>query len=181
MSDFTSGFWEWYVGIITVASIAACAVLLKSMSTHRASGEADTTGHTWDEDLVEYNHPLPRWWVWLFWITIVFSIVYLLLYPGVIHGTLGWTEDRQYREEMQRAERQYAPVYAAFAGRSIVDLAKDPKAVALGRSLFATNCINCHGSDARGAPGFPISPTTTGSTAARPTTSSSPSPSAARA
>ena len=145
------------VAVVTILNVLACAWLIW-WTARRAPGEVaegEVKQHVWDGDLRERNNPMPRWWLMLFFGTIVFALVYLLLYPGVIHGTLGWTEDRQYRDEMQRAQRQYAPIYAAFAGHSIVDLAKDPKAVALGRSLFATNCINCHGSDARGAPGFP--------------------------
>ena len=83
--------------------------------------------------------------------------MYFLLYPALGHhrGVLGWSSAGQYRQEVAQAQRQYGPVYAAFAGLSIEELAKNPKALALGRSLFANNCINCHGSDARGAPGFP--------------------------
>jgi cytochrome c oxidase cbb3-type subunit 3 len=145
------------VAVVTILNVLACAWLIW-WTARRVPGEVaegEVKEHVWDGDLRERNNPMPRWWLILFFGTIIFGLAYLLLYPGVSHGTLGWTEDRQYRDEMQRAQRQYAPIYAAFAGRSIVDLAKDPKAVALGRSLFATNCINCHGSDARGAPGFP--------------------------
>jgi cytochrome c oxidase cbb3-type subunit 3 len=157
MSDFTSGFWEWYVGIITVVSIAACAVLLQSMSKRRASGEADTTGHTWDEDLVEYNHPLPRWWIWLFWITIVFSIVYLLLYPGLgsFAGSFKWTSTGEYEAEMKAADGRYGPLYQKFASQDLRKLAADPEARALGQKLFLNNCAQCHGSDAAGGRGFP--------------------------
>ena len=84
MSDFTHDFWAYYIAIITVVSIIACALLLKSLSTRRIkSGEVDTTGHTWDEDLAEWNNPLPRWWIWLFYITIFFSLGYLVFYPGL--------------------------------------------------------------------------------------------------
>ena len=62
MSDFTSGFWDFYIGIITLLSIAACAALLWSQSTHRTSA-TETSGHVWDEDITEYNNPLPRWWM----------------------------------------------------------------------------------------------------------------------
>jgi len=157
MSDFTSGFWEWYVGIITVVSILACAVLLQSMSKRRTSGEADTTGHTWDEDLVEYNHPLPRWWIWLFWITIVFSIVYLLLYPGLgsYAGSFKWTSTGEYEAEMKAADGRYGPLYQKFASQDLRKLAADPEARALGQKLFLNNCAQCHGSDAAGGRGFP--------------------------
>src|SRR6185436_19372838 len=84
MSDFSSEFWPFYVGIITLVSIIACAILLYNCTTKPvAKGEqVDTTGHVWDEDLAEWNNPLPRWWMWMFYITIVFSLVYLALYPG---------------------------------------------------------------------------------------------------
>jgi cytochrome c oxidase cbb3-type subunit 3 len=157
MSDFASGFWQYYVGIITVVSILACAVLLKSMSTHRAPGESDTTGHTWDEDLVEYNHPLPRWWIWLFYITIVFSLVYLLLYPGLgsYAGSFKWTSTGQYEEEVKSAEALYGPLYQKFASQDVRQLAADPEARAVGQKLFLNNCAQCHGSDAAGGRGFP--------------------------
>ncbi len=145
------------VAVVTILNVLACAWLIWWTALRRpgevAAGEVKE--HVWDGDLRERNNPMPRWWLILFFLTIIFGLVYLLLYPGVIRGTLGWSEEREYREEMQRAQRQYAPIYAAFAARSVVELASDPKAVALGRSLFANTCINCHGSDARGAPGFP--------------------------
>src|SRR5678815_5826978 len=69
----------------------------------KAPGDAggDTTGHVWDEDLAEYNNPLPRWWSWLFWITIAFGVVYLALYPGLgkVPGLLGWTSIGEYTSD----------------------------------------------------------------------------------
>jgi cytochrome c oxidase cbb3-type subunit 3 len=157
MSEFTSGFWEYYVGIITVVSILACAVLLKSMSTRSVSGEEDTTGHTWDEDLVEHNHPLPLWWVWLFWITIAFSLAYLLFYPGLglYAGSLKWTSKGEYEAEMKAADERYGPLYRKFASQDLRKLAADPEARALGQKLFLNSCAQCHGSDAAGGKGFP--------------------------
>jgi cytochrome c oxidase cbb3-type subunit 3 len=99
MSDFASAFWPYYIAIISVVSIVACAVFLKSQSIRRVEGAGlETTGHVWDEDLKEWNNPLPRWWSWLFYITIVFGLVYLVLYPGLVAyaGRLGWTSSGQY-------------------------------------------------------------------------------------
>ena len=145
------------VAVVTILNVLACAWLIWWTALRRPGevAEGEVKEHVWDGDLRERNNPMPRWWLILFFLTIVFALAYLLLYPGISRGTLGWSEEREYREDMQRAQRQYAPVYAAFAGRSIAELARDPKALALGRRLFANNCINCHGSDARGAPGFP--------------------------
>ena len=157
MSDFTSGFWELYIGIITVVSILACAVLLKSMSTRRVSGEADTTGHTWDGDLGEYNNPLPRWWIWLFYITIVFSLVYLVLYPGLgsYAGSFNWTSAGQHQAELKQADDRYGPLYQKYASQDLKRLAADPEAHAVGQKLFLNHCAQCHGSDAAGGRGFP--------------------------
>lgn len=145
------------VAIVTLLNVLACGWLIWWTARRKPGevAEGAVQEHVWDGDLRERNNPLPRWWLILFFLTILFALGYLLLYPGIARGLLGWSEVHQYHEEMQRAERQYAPVYAAFAGRSIVQLAQDPKALSLGRSLFANTCINCHGSDARGGPGFP--------------------------
>jgi len=158
MSDFTGGFWSVYISIITIASIIACGVLLKAMSTRKVSGsQAETTGHAWDEDLVELNNPLPRWWIWLFYVTILFGLVYLALYPGL--GTFGgsyqWTSKKQYEEEVAKAEALSAPIYEKYAKTDLKQLAADPAAMAVGQKLFLNNCAQCHSSDARGGKGYP--------------------------
>src|SRR6478672_5010716 len=106
MSDFNSNFWNLYVTIGTLVSIVACAVLLVALSKKKVAGDPDKTGHVWDEDLDEYNNPLPRWWIWLFWITIVFSIGYLWLYPGLgsFKGSKQWTSAGEYAEEVKAAD-----------------------------------------------------------------------------
>ncbi|MBU6438110.1 MAG: cytochrome-c oxidase, cbb3-type subunit III, partial [Betaproteobacteria bacterium] len=116
-----------------------------------------TTGHTWDEDLQEMNNPLPRWWVWLFVITIVFSVGYLVAYPGLgtFKGLLGWTQTGQYEQELRVAEEAERPLYARFTRQSVEQLESDPQAMAVGERLFMNNCAQCHGSDARGSKGFP--------------------------
>ena len=158
MSDFTSGFWEFYVGIITVVSILACAVLLHTMSTRRVpGGTAQTTGHTWDEDLGEYNNPLPRLWIWLFYITIVFGLIYLVLYPGLgsYPGSTKWTSRGQYEEEVKQASEQYGPLYDKYAAQDLKQVAADPEARAIGQKLFLNYCAQCHASDGGGSRGFP--------------------------
>ena len=85
MADFTSSFWNYFVIVLTAISILACGVFLYLLSRKKVkAGESvDTTGHVWDENLQEFDNPLPRWWMILFYITIVFSILYLVLYPGL--------------------------------------------------------------------------------------------------
>jgi cytochrome c oxidase cbb3-type subunit 3 len=158
MSDFTNGFWPIYVSAITLISILACLLLLwfsgkaKAMTAHD-----NTTGHIWDGDLREMNNPLPRWWVWLYVITVVFAVVYLVLYPGLgtYAGQLGWTSTGQHAAEMKKGEDEVAPLYARFEAMNTSDIARDPQAMAIGERLFMNNCSQCHGSDARGSKGFP--------------------------
>ena len=158
MSDFTSNFWSIYVGGITLVSILACAILLWFSGKAKAMTASDnTTGHIWDGDLREMNNPLPRWWVWLFIITILFGLVYLVMYPGLgnFGGKLGWTEVGQYQAEVDKGNAEVAPLYAKFAAMPVEDVSRDPQARAIGERLFMNNCSQCHGSDARGSKGFP--------------------------
>lgn len=153
-----SSFWSWFVITLVVLNIAGCAWLLWWTAKRRPGDPApEQTSHYWDGDITEYNKPLPRWWINLFWLTIVFSIAYLLWYPGLgnFAGFGGWSSASQHAVDVAAAETRLAPVFARFEGRAIDDLAGEPDAVALGRSVFANNCATCHGSDARGARGFP--------------------------
>ena len=167
MSDFTSGFWSLYVALLTAASIAGCAWLLYNNSRAKArvpkqAGAAGiaahgTTGHTWDGDLAEYNNPLPRWWLNLFWLTLVFGVVYLVMFPGFgsVPGLLGWSSRGAYEQERQDADARTQPLFARFASTPVDVLAADPEAHAVGERLFLTYCSQCHGSAALGAKGIP--------------------------
>jgi cytochrome c oxidase cbb3-type subunit 3 len=158
MSDFTSNFWSVFVAGITVLSIVACLVLLWFTGKARAMTAGDnTTGHVWDGDLREMNNPLPRWWVWLFVITVIFALVYLALYPGLgtYGGRLAWSSAGQHRAELDKGNAEVAPLYARFAAMKPEDAARDTQAMAVGERLFMNNCAQCHGSDARGSKGFP--------------------------
>ena len=158
MSDFTSNFWSVYVTAVTVIGIVACLFLLWFSGKAKAMTANDnTTGHVWDGDLREMNNPLPRWWVGLFVITIVFAGVYLAFYPGLGNsaGKLGWTSKGQLQAEIAKGEADIAPIYARFDSMTPEDMAKDPQAHAIGERLFMNNCSQCHGSDAHGSKGFP--------------------------
>ena len=162
MSDFTADGWGFYVAIATLVSIAACGVLLHMLGKMRVKrpkpGEqVETTGHVWDGDLTEFNNPLPRWWMWLFWITIVFSFAYLLLYPGLgkSPGALGWTSSGAYTNEVRAVDARIEPLYAKYLGMDVKAVAADAEARAMGERLFLNYCAQCHGSDAGGSKGFP--------------------------
>ncbi len=158
MSDFTSSFWSLFVAIATLVSILACLLLLWFSSRAKVTVASDnSTGHVWDGDLREMNNPLPRWWAWLFVITIVFSLVYLVLYPGLgtYAGTLKWTSENEHQAEVDQGNAQSAPLYARFSAMPPEEVAKDAQAMAIGERLYMNNCAQCHASDARGGKGFP--------------------------
>ena len=156
----TSG-WSLFVVILTIVNILACVWLLRWTSKPKSAAEkigggADT-GHVWDKDLREYNNPLPKWWLWLFYITVVFGLVYLLWFPGLgkFGGMGGWSQAGQYDQESAAAEAKAAAYLAPFKSMTVQQLAADPKAMATARNLFQNNCAQCHGSDGGGAAGFP--------------------------
>lgn len=153
-----SAAWSWYVTLLSLANILACVWLIRWTAKKRPGEGAasDTTGHEWD-GLREYNNPMPRWWLGLFYLTIVFGLVYLLLYPGLgnFRGLLGWSQISAYEAEVAAAEADVAPLFARYAATPIPELARDPAAMATGRRLFVTNCAVCHGADGHGSRGFP--------------------------
>ena len=151
--------WSWFLIALIVLNLAGCVWLLWYTSRKRGGGlpVGETTGHVWDGDLTEYNKPLPRWWINLFYLTIVFTIGYLVLYPGFgnVEGHLRWSQVAQHDAEKAKADQAFAERYARFAGLPLAQVAASPEALAAGRNLFANQCAQCHGSDARGARGFP--------------------------
>lgn len=163
MADFTDGFWSVYIIVLTLLGIFGCGLLLWAQSRSRVvvsrdgDGEVKTTGHSWDEGLEELNNPMPRWWMWLFYITIVFSLAYLYLYPGLgtFEGKLGWKSDGQYQNEMKKADADYGPLFDRYLQQDMKTVAADPQARMIGERLFLTYCAQCHGSDAGGNKGFP--------------------------
>jgi cytochrome c oxidase cbb3-type subunit III len=148
-----------FIIILTVVNIAGCIWLL--WWTRRSPGEGSTTehttGHVWDEDLTELNNPLPRWWLWLFVITVIFGVAYFVLYPGLgtWRGTLGWSSHAEHAADAKLNAARIEKTLAPYAVRTVVELESDNAALNVGRNLFLNNCATCHGSDGGGAPGFP--------------------------
>jgi len=157
MSDFINNGWSVYVAAVTIIGLVACLALLIVASKRKVMAGDNTTGHVWDGDLRELNNPLPRWWMGLFVITVVFAALYLVLYPGLgsFGGKLGWSSTGQWEAEQAKAQAAMAPLYAKFTSQPAEALAKDPQAMAIGERLFINNCAACHGSDAKGSKGFP--------------------------
>ncbi len=157
-----STFWSWYVTALTIGTLLALLWLVFATRKGEKKGETEQTmGHSFD-GIEEYDNPLPKWWFMLFVGTIIFAVVYLVLYPGLGNwkGILpgyegGWTQDKQWQREVDKAQAQYGPIYAKYAAMPIAEVAKDEQALKMGGRLFSTYCSICHGSDAKGAVGFP--------------------------
>ena len=157
MSDFFSSGWSVFITIATLVSLAACLVLLVFASRRTPMAEDNSTGHVFDGDLVEMNDPLPRWWMILFVLTVVFAFGYVYAFPalGSWPGKLGWTSRGEQEADQTKASAEMAKVYAAYKNVPAQTLSQDAHAMAIGQRLFINNCSACHGSDARGSKGFP--------------------------
>ena len=152
-----SNFWSWYIIVLTVVFLVLITWLLfATRKGQKPDQTTQTMGHAFD-GIEEYDNALPRWWFMLFGATLVFTVIYLILYPGMgkFPGVLGWTQVNQYEREVERAETQFAPIFAKYRELSIADVAQDEEARRIGQRLFATNCSVYHGSDAQGSFGFP--------------------------
>ncbi len=164
-------FWSTYISVLTLGSLIGLTWLLLSTRKGQSKGTTDQTmGHSFD-GIEEYDNPLPKWWFWLFVGTLVFSVGYLILYPGLgnfkgllpgyqdasefADGQAGWTGAHEWEKEMAKADARFGPIFTRFAAMPIEEVAKDPQALKMGARLFASNCAVCHGSDAKGAYGFP--------------------------
>jgi len=160
MFDFTSDYWTWFIAIPVIGGMIALVFLIRWMEKPPKDGstfDGKPLSHVWDEDLVELNNPMPKWWTNLFYATIVFALVYLLLYPGIgkWEGLLGWTQAGQYETENKVAAEKFDPIFKAYLSKDIDALQLDPVAMKSARRLFGNYCAICHGSDAGGGLGFP--------------------------
>ncbi len=158
-------FWQGWILVITLGSIIGCGLLIQYTSRGQRKEETDeTTGHNYD-GIEELDNPLPRWWVMMFWSTIVFAVAYMGVYGfGNIKGFLtvevdgeqvAWSSHNQWKEEVQSFEQKIAPLYNEYAETPIAELIHNEEAMQTGQRLFKSNCSVCHGTTAKGARGFP--------------------------
>ena len=138
------------------------------MSGHKeidAVTGAETTGHVWDGDLKELNKPLPRWWLYVLYASIVWSIGYWVLYPTwplvstYTHGMLGYSQRIEVARDIAAGKESQAKFVAAIAAKPIADIEKDPDLMEFvlrgGAAQFSNNCAPCHGRGAQGFKGYP--------------------------
>lgn len=153
-----SNFFNLYIIFLVLGSIIGYTVLLllTKNATHHDEGK-DKKHHTTFDGIIELNEPLPMWWFLFFVMSIIFGILYLILYPGLgkNKGLLSWTSYNDLEERVKKENLIYDPMYTAFYKDSIEMLSTNLKALKIGRSLFINNCSLCHGIDAKGGNGFP--------------------------
>ncbi len=160
-----STFWSWWVILLTSACLVLVTWVLfanrKVAKRDDVDAENKTTGHVYD-GIEEYDNPLPKWWFQLFVGTLIFTAIYLLLYPGMgnwkgllrVNGE-PWTAVSQLSAEQAKAQADYDTVFAEFTSKDIPTLAQDEAAMKVASRLYANNCAVCHGADGGGAYGFP--------------------------
>ncbi len=150
---------SWYIIVIVLFNVLGMLALIwwSGKGSSKKVAEGEEMGHVWDGDLREFNNPLPRWWLWMFYITIAFALVYFALYPalGKTKGVLNWTQEKAWEKEEKKADEEFAAFFQQFDGKDLTMLAGDPGAVRAGKRLYLNYCSQCHGSDAGGARGFP--------------------------
>ncbi|MEO0369187.1 MAG: cytochrome-c oxidase, cbb3-type subunit III [Pseudomonadota bacterium] len=151
-----SSFWSALVTILVVGNILAMVWLLFGSNKLENPDDDATTGHIWD-GIQELNNPLPRWWMWLFVLTILFSAIYLVVFPGLgaYQGTLGWSQNSQFEKQRSQNRIKQEQYFSQFKDLDISELSHQTKAMDTAGRLFAQNCATCHGSDAGGAIGYP--------------------------
>jgi cytochrome c oxidase cbb3-type subunit III len=158
-------FWQIWITIIAVGSIIGCGVLIMYTSRGMRKEEtSQTTGHAYD-GIEEIDNPLPRWWVFMFWGTIIFGLGYLAAYgygnyKGFLTVTVdnqevNWTQANQWKAEVQAFDKEIAPLYAKYSATPVEELIHNQDALQTGQRLFKSNCSVCHGTTAKGAQGFP--------------------------
>ena len=157
-----TSFWSGYIALLTLGTIVALFWLIFATRKGESPNTTDKTmGHSFD-GIEEYDNPLPKWWFMLFIATLVFGLLYLVLYPGLGNwkGVLpgyegGWTQEKEWQREVDQAEANFGPIFAKYSAMSVADVADDERALKIGGRLFANYCAVCHGSDAKGSNGFP--------------------------
>lgn len=150
--------WSWFVIALIVLNIAGCAWLLWWTAKRNPGDPAPTdTSHVWDGDITEYNKPLPRWWINLFYLTIIFGIGYFAWYGGLgsYEGIGKWSSQNEHALDKAKTDARLEETFAPYRNQPIDVLAQNANAVSLGRSIFSNTCATCHGSSAQGAIGYP--------------------------
>jgi len=151
-----ASFWSYWIIILTSITLVGLTWILFANRKREAQPEDKTTGHVAD-GIEEFDNPLPAWWFYMFVITIVWGVGYLIVYPGMgnFAGVIGWTQVGQYDKEVAAADEKYRDMRDRYLALPVEEIAGDPAVRKMGMRMFANNCAQCHGADAKGRYGFP--------------------------
>ncbi|RLA48192.1 MAG: cytochrome-c oxidase, cbb3-type subunit III [Gammaproteobacteria bacterium] len=151
-----TSFWSMWIIVLTTISFVGIIWVLFANRKREQQSTDETTGHEYD-GIQELDNPLPAWWFYMFVITIVWAIGYLILYPGMgnFPGVLGWTQIGQHDREVAASDAKYRDMRDRYMALSIEEIATDPAVRKMGMRMFGNNCAQCHGADAKGSYGFP--------------------------
>ncbi|MFT6287169.1 MAG: cytochrome c oxidase cbb3-type subunit 3 [Alcanivorax sp.] len=151
-----TSFWSaWVIILTSITVIGISWILIANKQADQRTSEK-TTGHVYD-GIEEYDNPLPTWWFYMFVITIVWGIAYLIVYPGMGNypGLIGWTQIDQHDRSVAVADEKYRAMRDRYLALPVEEIAGDPAVRKMGARMFSNNCAQCHGSDAKGSYGFP--------------------------
>ena len=151
-----TSFWSNWIIILTTITIVGLVWILFG-NRRREVGETEkTTGHVYD-GIEELDNPLPAWWFYLFVISIVWGVGYLVVYPGMGNypGLLGWTQIGQHDDAVAVADERFRSMRDRYMALPVEEIASAPEVKKMGMRMFGNNCAQCHGADAKGSYGFP--------------------------
>ncbi len=152
MADLPTGFWSGWIAVVTIVSLLGLGWLVFSIYFSRDAQHEESEGPVWDSNLREGSNPAPMWWFWLILALMVFSVIYLMLYPGLgaYQGALKWSQGGRLNESIAQYEAEFGGIRTLVAQAQIETLQADPAIMASAQRVFDRNCAVCHGYDAAG-------------------------------
>jgi cytochrome c oxidase cbb3-type subunit 3 len=151
MADMPSDFWSGWIIVLTVTSFGAMVWLIVDLYRRGAKG-GEPANQVWDGNLREGDKPAPLWWFWFILALMAFSVVYVMLYPGLgaYRGALEWSQGGRISERLADYDRTFGPRREQLLARSLAELGQDPELMRSAGRVFDNHCAACHGKDARG-------------------------------
>ena len=151
MPSMPAEFWNGWIIVITLVSLAAMVWLVLSIYFSKDANHKED-GPVWDSNLREGAHAPPLWWFWLILGSTIFSLIYLILYPGLglRPGVLDWDQGSQAIHSYAEFEARYQPVRDEIAAMGLLELQNDTELMNLAQRIYQRECAACHGPQARG-------------------------------
>jgi cytochrome c oxidase cbb3-type subunit 3 len=150
MTELPTGFWAGWVVVLTVVSLAFLSWFVYSIFFSKSDEQHEDL--VWDGNLREGSNPAPMWWFWLILSSLVFSLIYLMLYPGLgsYRGVFNWSSGSQVVRSEEAYQAEFGELRRTVANSSLATIHADPKAMASAQGVYDRNCAVCHGYEAQG-------------------------------